>query len=142
MTEDEIRALIKPPGERRSVAACITIGQWWVNGPVGLLMFSGLLAAIGVAFIVPQGAFPGRGLVAGICGVGGWVAAWTWWSWAIPRWRIWALCNVTDWRELKERAVAVKLTWPDGHIFEKTEIRSAKQREIERTLRRIRESEV
>ena len=50
--------------------------------------------------------------------------AWGWWSFAVPRWRLWAYERVGDISELKRRAVAVGLTWPDGHIFEKTEFKS------------------
>jgi hypothetical protein len=50
--------------------------------------------------------------------------AWLWWSLTIPRWRVWAYERVSDIPRLKELAVQVRLTWPDGSIFEKTEIKS------------------
>jgi hypothetical protein len=61
-----------------------------------------------------------------ICAVvGGFIAAWLWWSITVPKWRLWAYEHVDDIGELKRRAVAEKLTWPDGSIFSLTEIKSA-----------------
>lgn len=107
-------------------------------------MLGGLLVSLFLAAILAaHPTLPTVPLIASIVlfAVGGWVAAWSWWSWQVPKWRIWALRNVTDWLELKRRAVEDKLIWPDGHFFEKTEIKSAEQREVEAELRRIRESE-
>jgi len=65
----------------------------------------------------------------------GFVLAWTWWAVMVPRWRLWAYERVTDIPKLKRWAVAVGLTWPDGHIFGRTEIKSkahaASERELE-----------
>jgi hypothetical protein len=41
---------------------------------------------------------------------------------------------VDDIPKLKEQAVAVGLTWPDGHVFENTEIKTEEQRRREREL--------
>lgn len=54
--------------------------------------------------------------------LGGFVAGWLVWSIQVPRWRLWAYARVTDIEELKRLAVARKYLWPDGHIFERTEI--------------------
>jgi hypothetical protein len=64
----------------------------------------------------------------------GFIAAWTWWSFNIPKWRLWAYERVSDVETLKGWAVAVGLTWPDGHIFEETEIKSEQHRRREREL--------
>lgn len=48
--------------------------------------------------------------------------AWLWWSYAIPKWKLWAYARAEDVDTLKHAAVDVGLIWPDGHIFEKTEI--------------------
>jgi hypothetical protein len=80
-----------------------------------------------------------RYVLAGSFAIGGWIGAWTWWSWSVPRWRLWALRVVDDWPRLKEAAVKTLLTWPDGSPFEKTEIKSERQREAEQVLRRKRE---
>src|SRR5678816_2102572 len=65
--------------------------------------------------------------------VGGMVA-WRWWAIAVPKWRLWAYERVTDIQRLKRYAVIVGLTWPDGHPFEKTEIKSEAHAQAERDL--------
>lgn len=52
------------------------------------------------------------------------VCAWTWWSFNVPRWRVWAYRRVDDITALKRTAISVGLIWPAGSWFEKTEIRS------------------
>jgi hypothetical protein len=59
----------------------------------------------------------------------------------VPHWRIWALQNAENWFAVKRRAIQVGLIWPDGFIFERTEIKSPALRQMERTLRKIRENE-
>lgn len=71
------------------------------------------------------------GLVAFACGF---IVAWIWWSVSIFRWRLWAYERVQDIKHLKEAAVSVGLTWPDGHYFGKTEIKSEAQSQREREL--------
>ena len=66
----------------------------------------------------------------GIC----FVAAWLWWSVAIPKWRLWAYERVEDIAEFKRRAVKAGLIWPDGSRFSRTEIKSAEHVEREREL--------
>ncbi|NOX67916.1 MAG: hypothetical protein GXP15_01905 [Gammaproteobacteria bacterium] len=66
----------------------------------------------------------------------GFFLAWLWWSISVPRWRIWAYANVEDIQALKQRAVDVGLTWPDGHVFGKTEIKTPEMRDREHELDR------
>lgn len=54
--------------------------------------------------------------------------AWLIWSYMITKWRIWAFSRVKNVHELKEKAIEGNLIWPDGSIFEKTEIRTRKDR--------------
>ncbi|TFF38023.1 hypothetical protein [Mucilaginibacter psychrotolerans] len=56
------------------------------------------------------------------------IAAWLYWSVAIPKWRLWAFANVRNVHQLKSRAIKEKLIWPDGSIFNKTEIWSASRK--------------
>lgn len=58
------------------------------------------------------------------------ILGWLVWSLLIPKWRIWAFEKINEklHTALKEEAVKAKLIWPDGHLFEKTEIRSAEQK--------------
>jgi hypothetical protein len=65
---------------------------------------------------------------------GGFVLAWSWWSLMIPKWRLWAYERVTDIPRLKTMAVNVGLTWPDGSLFSRTEIKSREHALRERQL--------
>src|SRR5918999_5774703 len=105
-----------------SVAKVIWVGLLVVNGPV-LLLLCGPLAAF--AYAVDHGVIPRSLNWVGLpVFVGGFVAAWLWWSLSVPKWRLWAYERVADIPKLKEWAVDVGLTWPDGHIFTRTEIKS------------------
>jgi hypothetical protein len=73
-------------------------------------------------------------LVAAI--VGGFVLVWSWWSVMVPKWHLWAYRRVNDIAKLKAVAVAVGLTWPDGHFFERTELKSSEHAAEERELER------
>jgi hypothetical protein len=58
------------------------------------------------------------------------IPAWIYWSFAITKWRIWAFSNVDNVHELKQQAIESSLIWPDGSFFEKTEIRTKKERQL------------
>ena len=106
-----------------SPSRAILIGQCFVNGPVFALLF-------GPSLIVWQLS----GAPAVISVVVGWrllasfgisfALAWLWWSISVPRWRVWAYARVEDVAALKQLAVEARLTWPDGSIFERTELKS------------------
>ena len=117
-----------------SVDRAVTIGLLWVNGPVFLLMFgpmAGFLIADGVGLVRPHLQWLGA------CAfVAGWLLAWLWWSVTVPKWRLWAYERVIEIVDLKRAAVASKLTWPDGSIFERTEIKSRQHRQREREFER------
>ena len=53
----------------------------------------------------------------------GFVIAWTWWSFYIPRWRRWAHQQGADPDKLQKLALMTGLVWPKGWIFEKTEFK-------------------
>jgi hypothetical protein len=57
----------------------------------------------------------------------GFVLAWLWWSFATPRWRIWAMLRVDNIYLLHRAAVNAQLTWPRDHLFEHTELKSQLQ---------------
>lgn len=57
------------------------------------------------------------------------IAAWLYWSIVITKWRIWAFENVSNVHDLKKKAIQHKLIWKDGSIFEKTEIRTQRDKE-------------
>ena len=117
-----------------SVGRAITIGLLWVNGPVFLLMFgpiAGFLIADRLGWVPVQLQW------LGVCVfVVGWLLAWVWWSFTVPKWRLWAYERVIEIIELKRSAIGAGLTWPDGHIFERTEIKSRAHRQLERKFER------
>ena len=61
-------------------------------------------------------------------------SAWLWWSINVPKSRLWAYEQFADIPELKRRAVAAGLIWPDGSFFSRTEIKSETQAQREREL--------
>jgi 8-oxo-dGTP diphosphatase len=108
------------------IGRAVTVGRAVVNGPVFLLLFGPGLAAWKF--------MPGSGPWILGAFAAGFVLAWLWWSFSVPRWRVWAYQHVSDISELKQAAVLAGLTWPDGHLFERTEIKSAAIRAREEAL--------
>jgi hypothetical protein len=113
-----------------TVSRAINLGLLWVNGPVALLLFGPLFVFAGMI---------GNGVVAreqnwvGLpVFLGGFVLAWLWWSFTIPRWRLWAYERVDDISRLRAEAVKVGLTWPDDSVFTGTEIKSPSHARRER----------
>lgn len=104
-------------------------GQLIVNVPVFIIMFTIVGFCISLS---AQKLAPGYLILIGILLAP--LAGWIYWSFAITRWRIWAFTNVDNVNELKSKAISGKLIWPDGHIFEKTEIRTKRDKEIIRNL--------
>jgi len=109
-----------------------------VNLPAGGLMLVPLVAAI---WFEESSAIPRNSISTAIVMMAtSLVFGWTWWSFAIVRWRIWAYERVDDLDELKRCAVRAKLIWPEGHLLERTEFRFGKlgQRLAELEARRSR----
>lgn len=104
----------------------VLVGRIVVNGPVFLFLFGpGMLIFLWK---------PTAGLWMLAAFIFGFILAWLWWSLSVPRWRVWAYERVGDIAELKDAAVSAGLTWPDGHPFERTEIKSAEILEKEKYL--------
>jgi hypothetical protein len=96
----------------------VRIGLLAVNGPILILL------------ALPYVLLSGRGGVWAPIGVVlGFVAAWLYWSIAIPRWREWALRRGADPDELQHRAEKVGLVWKRGSVFERTEFRPRRREE-------------
>jgi hypothetical protein len=112
--------------ETFSIAKAISIGLLVVNGPVLLLLLGPVLA------IVLKPEWSELSVAYPIF----WVMAWLWWSLSIPRWRLWAYKRVEHVQALKRAAVASGLTWPDGWIFEKTEIKTSAHAQLEKAYER------
>ena len=64
------------------------------------------------------------------------VLAWIWWSYFVVKWKLWAYANVENVDELKQRAVKGGLIWPEGSIFNKTEIWTEKDRSRLKEIRK------
>jgi hypothetical protein len=107
-----------------TVDKAIKRGHLMVNVPV-LMTFIGCPAL--ALYLKKQNLIPGWGI--GIAFLIGFVLAWLIWSFMITKWRIWAFENVRNVHELKKKAIQEKLIWHDGCIFEKTEIRSRKDKD-------------
>ncbi len=65
------------------------------------------------------------------------ILGWLWWSYTLPKWRLWAVKNVEDIYQLFEDGISAGLMWPVGHFFQKTEINPPNQKS---ELRQILES--
>jgi hypothetical protein len=94
-----------------------------------------LVPLLGMLFLIELGILPDRGpramawgLPTIVCAIAG---SWLVWSIQVPRWRLWAYQNANDLAAVKRLAAAKQIIWPEGSIFEKTEIAS---RETRRTL--------
>jgi hypothetical protein len=103
------------PSRPLTVRAAVDRGHAVVNRPVKGIM--GLVMAVGAlfAFVLGRETFGFALIIAAP------FVAWIWWSYAVPRWRAWALGRGVDPDELQAVAQGEKLVWPRGHVFEKTE---------------------
>jgi hypothetical protein len=134
-----LSSTVRPPVnaqvETVSLEEAIARGHRFVNYPVFALLAAPavLLITLGKRFEDILGTqFTARLEIAFfvVCFCG----AWLWWSYAVPRWRLWAYQRVEDIQSLKRLAIEQKLVWPDGSIFERTEIKSKAHAAQERAL--------
>jgi hypothetical protein len=96
--------------ETVTIDQAIARGTRLLNWPVwGLLATPALLLIFGRrplgALIGPERFDLAVVIDFGLCFVG----AWLWWSFQVPKWRLWAYERVTDIPELKRRAIEAKL---------------------------------
>jgi hypothetical protein len=121
----------------------VMIGIVWVNLPVLAIMFGGWIGipALAISFfpkVAPMGEAGAIVLVAAWILIP-WVSAWLWWSFNIPKWRIWAMENTGDWRAVQRMAILWGLIWDErtalGRLMAKTEIWTVKDRERESQLK-------
>lgn len=90
------------------------LGQLLVNGPVVPLMLGPLLVM--QTFFTLEPPWPQFAALGA-----GFVLAWSWWSVAVYRWRIWAREKGMSPAEVQRYGEAARLLWPRGHFFERTE---------------------
>ena len=117
------------------VSTAILVGTAWVNLPVLPIMF----VPLSLFIFFSGGALNRKAsgtdllLLLGLF-VLGFGLSWGWWSVMVPRWRLWAWARVEDTEDLRQRAVRSGLIWPEGHMFEKTELRTATTKQQIRDL--------
>jgi len=132
---------------RASNLRAISLGTLSVNFPTALIWFGGWFAP---ALLLPQ---PPKVPIDGVpetwrplvivC----WLAvppaaAWLWWAFSVPKWRLWALEHSNDWGAVEQSAIRNNIISDEstilGRLFSSTEIWSARQRAHEAELRRAR----
>lgn len=110
--------------ETVTVDEALSKGRKSINTPVLIIMFGLIVLSVYlVTALHISGWFAAVGILFAF------VIAWLYWSFAITKWRLWAFENVRNVHELKNRAVKEKLIWPDGSFWERTEIRSADEKQ-------------
>jgi hypothetical protein len=114
-----------------TVDKAISRGLLTVNGPVLLTLIGCPILAL---IFSKNNVIPDWGI--GIAVLIGTILAWLIWSFRITKWRIWAFENVRNVHELRQKAIEFKLIWPEGSIFEKTEIRSNEVKEKLKTIKK------
>jgi len=131
---------LKIKKQYKSVKEVINRGQFSVNVPVYIISIGIPVLSV---FIISHFTPSVITVIVGILSfVLSFILAWTWWSFAISKWRLWAMKNTDkkDWVELNKKAIEGFLIWEEGHKFEKTEIRNnEEQKKIELFYKEINE---
>jgi hypothetical protein len=130
-----------------SVRRAILVGTAWVNLPVLGIMLGGWALPPYVVQIFDVKA-PAIGAAGAALLMAAWflvpfVAAWLWWSFNVPKWRVWAMERTNDWRALENAAISAGLIWADvgpAKLFARTEIWSKENRKRRSELERSRQS--
>jgi len=107
-----------------SVNEAISKGHRMVTYPVYVIMFG----IMGLSVFLQKKLCFSFSLMA-LSFLSSFIFAWLYWSIVITKWRIWAFYNVDNMYELHNKAVSGMLIWERGSFFEKTEIRTKKDKE-------------
>ena len=98
---------------------------WMIKVPSMAVLLVPLLILMG---LIKLGVLPDDGPVAIAVGIptiiGSIAGGWLVWSIQVPRWRVWAYRNADDIPAVKRLAAEMQIIWPEGSVFEKTEIAS------------------
>lgn len=118
-----------PSEEPSQEMLAVRAGYWRVTLPSWLMTMAFVWPPIFYfgfedAFNTPTGLWTVSGFF-----VAGLAAGWVWWSFAAPRWRLWAYQRVSDLEQLEQLAVADKLVWPISHPLTRTELRTGDLKE-------------
>jgi hypothetical protein len=105
-----------------SPAAAVVVGTLVVNVPVLAFIVGGVPLSSRFGLSVTPALFLSA------------IAGWVWWSFWIPKWRLWAYRRVASTGELQRFALRSGLVWPKGSRFERTEIKSPEHRRLESEL--------
>ena len=115
--------------EKKSIQEVIQWGQILINIPAVAIAFSLVIFAFNFEELFLDEPFDlhiiWRGLILLFAFIIGIILSWLYWSFTIPKWRVWAYKNVpkNEWEDLMWAAVDAKLIWTPGHVFEETEMR-------------------
>jgi hypothetical protein len=121
-----VRCHLKDLSRTLSPGKAVLVGSVVVNGPVLLLLF-------GPAFAATRLGYEDWFLLV-LCA--SFFLGWGWWSFALPRWRLWAYERVASTGEVHVRALASGLVWPRGSFPERTEFQSPRMRQRQSELER------
>jgi hypothetical protein len=126
--------------KRISNARAVLVGTTWVNLPVILIMGGGYIGGRVLFAHYNRPLWPGvLAILLLALFVATIMAGWLWWSFNIPKWRLWALERTEDWPSLERAAIWSGLIWNEnsylGRMFARTEIWSPAQRRREADLR-------
>ena len=114
-----VAALPSPVAQKIPARKAVRYGWLFINVPVLGLIFAvpALALWLGAVLRLPEWVM----LASLPVGIG---LAWIWWSYATPKWRLWAMRRADNLYELHREAVRAQLVWPRGSIFENTEFKS------------------
>ncbi len=101
--------------------------------PMAVIFGGWILAAIIAGALHGMGVAPPAWLAVPAVAVP-WCLGWLWWSYAAPRWRLWAMGHCAYWPQVRAVAVAGGYLWRDGHLFERTELTTPELRQRRQVL--------
>jgi hypothetical protein len=116
ISEGKLEEIRRARRSRYSKAkTAVRVGIVWVNGPILPIMLGPLAFTQYILNIKSN-------VVSALAFLGGFLAAWAWWSVNVSLWRRWAARRQVDAQELQSQAEEASLVWPKGDFFERTEL--------------------
>jgi hypothetical protein len=112
-----------------TIKDALSRATWTIKVPSMILMFGSWILPIMLMHrgVIPQYGAAGMWWLVSLF-VLGFVLGWLVWSVQVPRWKLWAYARVRDISELKQKAIAAQIIWPDDSVFTRTEIMSKETR--------------
>lgn len=121
--------------KNKSIKEVIRWGQMLINIPAFALAFSLVIIAFNFENLFLDEPFDlhiiWRILILIFAFIVGILLSWLYWSFAIPKWRVWAYKSVPkrEWEDLMWAAIDAKLIWSPEHPLEATELRNEEETE-------------